>query len=199
MPSTEAAQAAIAQYLSFTVAGTDYGLPILKVKEILQWEDVTRVPGTPAAIRGVMNVRGSVVPVVDLGVKFGKPEAAPTKRTCVLVVEAEVGGAPLVVGVMADLVREVVDLAPGDVEPPPSFGTGVRVDHLLGMGKVAKGFVLLLDIDRVLSASEAELAAAAAEAEAAGEASIAAAATATPPATAVAPALVSDLPSPSGA
>lgn len=166
MPATGETQA-VAQYLAFTVAETDYGVPILKVKEILQWDGVTRVPGTPASIRGVMNVRGSVVPVVDLGVKFGKPEAAPTKWTCVLVVETRAADAPLVVGVMADAVREVVDLAPGDVEPPPSFGTGVRIDHLIGMGKVGKGFVLLLDIDRVLSASEAELAVAAAQAEAA--------------------------------
>jgi chemotaxis signal transduction protein len=146
------------QFLSFTIAGTDYGVPILKVKEILQYEEATRVPGTPASIRGVINVRGAVVPVVDLGAKFAKGEAVPTKRSCVLVVELA-GADALVLGVLADAVNEVVDLRDGDVEPAPAFGPGVRVDYLTGMGKVGKGFVLLLDLDRVLTASEAELAA----------------------------------------
>jgi chemotaxis signal transduction protein len=150
------------QYLSFTIASTDYAAPILTVREILQYEEVTRVPGTPAAIRGVLNVRGAVVPVVDLGVKFGRPEIVPTPRTCVLVVEVKVEGAPLTVGIIADAVNEVVDLREDDIEPPPSFGAGVRVDHLLGVGKVGTRFVLLLDLDRVLSATEAELAAQAA-------------------------------------
>jgi purine-binding chemotaxis protein CheW len=151
-----------AQYLSFTIAGTDYGLPILAVKEILQHDEPTRVPGTPGSIRGVINVRGSVVPVVDLAVKFGKGETAATKRTCILVVEARIGGERLTLGVVADAVNEVLDLPPEAIEPPPAFGTNVRIDYLVGMGKVGKGFVLLLDVDRVLSASEAELAAAAA-------------------------------------
>src|SRR5512138_1871547 len=160
------------QYLSFTIAGTDYGLPILKVKEILQYEEPTRVPGAPASIRGVINVRGSVVPVVDLAVKFGKGETAPTSRTCVLVVEALVQADRLTLGVLADAVNEVLDLPATAVEPPPAFGAGVRLDYLTGVGKVGRSFVLLLELDRLLSASEAEIAAqaqeqAAAEAEAA--------------------------------
>lgn len=157
---TTAAQAK--QFLSFVVGGTDFGVPILKVKEILQFEEVTRVPGTPAAIRGVINVRGSVVPVVDLAVKFGKPEAATTKRTCVLVVETRSGEEAVTLGVIADAVSEVVDLAPADIEPAPSFGTGLRLEHITGMGRAGKGFVILLDIDRVLTATEAELLAVAA-------------------------------------
>ncbi len=149
------------QFLSFTLAGSDYGLPILKVREILSYDGATPVPGTPASIRGVVNVRGAVVPVVDLAVKFGRGATDATKRTCVLVVEAVSGGETLTVGLLAAAVNEVVELAPQDVEPPPSFGTGVRVDYLLGRGTTAAGFVLLLDLDRVLSASEAELAAAA--------------------------------------
>lgn len=145
------------QYLSFVVAGTDFGVPILKVKEILQYEGATLVPGAPASVRGVINVRGAVVPVVDLGVKFGRPEAALTKRSCVLVVETRAGGDALVLGVLADAVTEVVDLAAGDIEPPPSFGTGLRLEHITGMGRAARGFVILLDLDRVLAASEAEL------------------------------------------
>lgn len=156
---TETLEPRAPQYLSFTIAGTDYGLPILAVKEILQHEEATRVPGTPGSIRGVINVRGSVVPVVDLAVKFGKGETSATKRTCILAVETRVGGEQLTLGILADAVNEVLDLPAESVEPPPAFGTGVRLDYLTGMGKVGKGFVLLLDVDRVVSASEAELAA----------------------------------------
>ena len=148
------------QFLSFSVAGSDYGLPILKVREILSYEGSTPVPGTPPSIRGVVNVRGSVVPVVDLAVKFGRAATDSTKRTCVLVVEAVSGGENLTVGLLAGAVNEVVELAPGDVEPPPAFGAGVKVDYLLGLGKTAAGFVLLLDLDRVLSESETAIAAA---------------------------------------
>ncbi len=163
------------QYLSFTISGTDYGLPILAVKEILQHEEPTRVPGTPPSIRGVINVRGQVVPVVDLAVKFGRPETIPSKRTCILVVEAQAGKDRLVVGVLADAVNEVLDLPAGEIEAPPAFGTNVRLDFLTGMGKVGKGFVLLLDAECVLTASEVELAVqAAAVAAAAAESAVAA-------------------------
>jgi purine-binding chemotaxis protein CheW len=154
----EATAAQAKQFLSFVVGGTDFGVPILKVKEILQFDGVTRVPGTPTSIRGVINVRGSVVPVVDLAVKFGKPEQATTKRTCVLVVETRTRDEVLTLGVIADAVSEVVDLAPQDIEPAPTFGTGLKLDHITGMGKAGHGFVILLDIDRVLTASEADLA-----------------------------------------
>ena len=146
------------QFLSFSVAGSDYGLPILKVREILSYEGSTPVPGTPPSIRGVVNVRGSVVPVVDLALKFGRAATDATKRTCVLVVDAVSGGESLTVGLLAGAVNEVVELAASDVEPPPAFGAGVKVDYLLGLGKTAAGFVLLLDLDRVLSDSEAAIA-----------------------------------------
>ena len=162
MTATEIASEQKQQHLSFAIGATRYGAPILKVKEILQYEGVTRVPGTPPSVRGVINVRGAVVPVVDLGVKFGQREVAETKRTCVLVVEATIHGEALTLGVMADAVNEVIDLSAEEIEPPPAFGTGVRLEHVTGMGKVPGGFLVLLDLDRVLSASEAELAAAAA-------------------------------------
>ncbi len=149
------------QFLSFAIGETHFGVPILKVKEILQYEGVTRVPGAPHSIRGVINVRGAVVPVVDLGLKLGHAEVAETKRTCVLVVETAAHGETLTLGVIADAVNEVVDLGAEEIEPAPAFGTGVKLDHITGMGKLAKGFVVMLDIDRVLSASGAELAAAA--------------------------------------
>ena len=152
------------QYLAFGLAGGDYAVGILKVKEILQYDEITPVPSTPPSIRGVLNLRGSVVPVVDLAVKFGAPAAAVTKRTCVLVVETSLDGVAAVMGLVADAVSEVIELRPDDIEAPPTFGTRVKVDYLLGMGRAGKKFVLLLDIDRVLSADERELAAAAATA-----------------------------------
>ncbi|MFY3744627.1 chemotaxis protein CheW [Anaeromyxobacter sp. Red801] len=145
-----------AQYLSFRIDGIDYAVPILKVREILQHEEITRVPGTPPSVRGVLNVRGAVVPVVDLAVKFGGSASRPGRFTCVLVVEVEVAGGSLTLGVLADAVNEVVALRPDEIEPSPSFGTGVSVEYLVGMGKVGRGFVLLLDIDRVLAAGDAE-------------------------------------------
>ena len=178
---TETSEALAPQYLSFHIAGTDYGLPILTVKEILQHEEPTRVPGAPASVRGVITVRGAVVPVLDLAVKFGKGETVATKRTCILAVETRAGGEQLTLGILADAVNEVLDLPAGEVEPPPTFGTGVRLDYLTGMGKVGRGFVLLLDVDRVVSASEAELAAQAAAQAAAVAAQAAASAGEAPP------------------
>ncbi len=148
------------QYLAFSLAGGDYAVAILKVKEILQYEEITKVPSTPRSIRGVLNLRGSVVPVVDLAIKFGLPESSVTKRTCVLVVETALDGQAAVMGLVADAVSEVIELGADDVEEPPAFGTRVKVDYLIGMGKVGRRFVLLLDIDKVLSADERDLAAA---------------------------------------
>jgi purine-binding chemotaxis protein CheW len=140
------------QYLTFTLAGEEYALSILKVREIIRYDStLTAVPTMPGWVRGVINLRGSVVPVVDLAVKFGTPSGAITNRTCVVVVEASVNGDPTVAGIIADSVSEVKVLAPGDVEPPPEFGTSIRADLLKGLGKVGARFVLILDIDRVLS------------------------------------------------
>ena len=147
------------QYLGFYIAGEEYAIGILGVREILEYDVITKVPGTPPSIRGVINLRGSVVPVVDLAVKFGLPESAVTKRTCIVVVEAGLDGERTVLGVMADAVSQVIDLAAGDIEPPPTFGTRVHMDYLRGMGKAGKKFILILDIDRVLSASELQAAA----------------------------------------
>jgi purine-binding chemotaxis protein CheW len=143
------------QYLSFVLAGAAYAVPILKVKEIIQYAGLTPVPGAPRAVRGVLNLRGAVVPVVDLAVRFGVGETAPTRLTCVLVVETVLGGEPAQLGVLADAVREVLELGEEDVQPPPPFGTGVRLEHLSGMGRVGDALVLLLDIDRVLAADDA--------------------------------------------
>jgi purine-binding chemotaxis protein CheW len=145
---------ASSQYLGFVVAGHECAVGILRVREILEYEAVTPVPGTPPWVRGVMNLRGSVVPVLDLAVKFGLPPGEVTRRTCIVVVETDLEGERVVMGVLADAVSQVLDVAAGDVETAPAFGTAVRVDYLLGLGRVGDRFVLLLDIDRVLSAAE---------------------------------------------
>jgi len=152
--SGSADETASTQYLGFFLAGDEYAIGILRVREIIEYETVTRVPATPPWVRGVMNLRGSVVPVIDLAVKFGFPPAPVTRRTCIVVVETDLEGERAVMGVVADSVSQVLDLAPGDVEPPPAFGTAVRVDYLLGLGRLQDRFVLLLDIDRILSAAE---------------------------------------------
>jgi purine-binding chemotaxis protein CheW len=143
-----------AQYLSFSAGGCDFALGLQRVREILPWEEATRVPSTPRSIRGVLNVRGSVVPVVDLAARLGGAEARPTRSSCILLVEATREGLPLVTGLVVDGVREVVELGAEEIEPPPSFGPQVRVDYLNGMGKVGRGFVHLLDLDRVLAAED---------------------------------------------
>lgn len=142
------------QFLTFFLGGEEYAVPILRVREIIEYDTVTVVPSTPPWIRGVINLRGTVVPVVDMAVKFGLPPTQPTKLTCTVVVEADYEGQKTTTGVMADAVSQVVKLKASDIEPVPSFGTTVRVDYLLGMGKAGRKFVLLLDIDRVLASNE---------------------------------------------
>lgn len=142
------------EYLTFLLAEEEYAIGILQVREIIAYDTVTKVPQTPPSIRGVINLRGSVVPVVDLAIKFGLPETAVTKSTCIVIVEVRLEGEPTVMGVMADAVSQVIELKSEDVEAPPTFGTRVRVDFLRGMGRAGKKFVLILDIDRVLSADE---------------------------------------------
>ena len=148
------ARAPQGQYLGFFIADEEYAVGILKVKEILQFEAITRVPGTPPTIRGVTNVRGSVVPVIDLAVRFGLPELGVTSRTCIVIVEVNLEGEKTVMGVMADAVSQVIDLAADDIQPPPAFGTRVHMEYLLGMGRSGKKFILILDIDRILSVEE---------------------------------------------
>lgn len=148
-------EAALAQYLSFQVAGESYAVGVLQAREIIEYTSVTRVPHAPPSVRGVINLRGAVVPVVDLAVKFGLPASAIGRRTCVVIVECQIEGESMVMGVMTDAVDHVLDLGPADIEPAPSFGTRVRTEYLKGMGKLEHGFVLLLDMDKLLSGQEA--------------------------------------------
>ena len=153
---SELTSAASSQYLSFIIAGEEYALGILQVKEIIEYDIVTRIPGTPAWVRGVFNLRGSVVPVVDLSVKLGMPPSQLTRWSCIVVVEVKLGQERIVLGLLSDAIGQVIELEPEAVMPPPSFGTPIHVDYLLGMGRLGTGkkFVLLLDIDKVLSSQE---------------------------------------------
>jgi purine-binding chemotaxis protein CheW len=142
------------QCLTFCLAGEEYAINILRVKEIIELDVVTNVPKTPAWIRGVINLRGNVVPVVDLAVKFGMEPRPRTKLSCIIIVEFESKGDQAVMGIIADSVNQVIEFGAADVEPPPAFGTRVDVEYLLAMGKLGKKFALILDIDRVLSVDE---------------------------------------------
>ena len=148
------------QYLTFFIRGEEYAVGILRVREILEYETVTRVPTTPSHVRGVVNLRGAVMPVIDLAAKFGHGESVPARTTCIVVVETrlrdELANTLTTVGIMADAVSEVVDIAAEAIEPPPPFGTHVRIDFLIGMGKLEGRLVLVLDIDSILSPVEIE-------------------------------------------
>jgi purine-binding chemotaxis protein CheW len=144
----------VKQYLTFMIGGEEYAISLLKVKEIIEYDTVTEVPKTPEWVRGVINLRGSVVPVIDLAVKFRLPASVAGKLTCIVITEVECEGEATVMGVMADAVRQVIDLKPRDVEEPPTFGTRVKVDYLLGMARSGKKFCLILDTEKVLSTGE---------------------------------------------
>jgi purine-binding chemotaxis protein CheW len=153
------------QYLTFVTAGEEYAIRILKVKEIVEYSTITVVPNTPGWIRGVTNLRGSVVPVIDLAVKFALPASRITKFSCVIITEVMSEGEMLTLGVLADSVSQVLDLSEGDIEDPPPFGTRVKLEYLLGMGRMERKFCLILDIDKVLSADELLAVAESADAE----------------------------------
>jgi purine-binding chemotaxis protein CheW len=146
--------ASTVQYLTFLTAGEEYAIAIVKIREIIEYEAVTTVPNTPVWIRGVTNLRGKVVPVVDLAVKFGMPAAAISKFSCIIITEVMFQGESLIMGVLADAVSQVIELSADEIEATPPFGTRVRTEYLLGMGALGKKFCLILDIDKVLSADE---------------------------------------------
>jgi purine-binding chemotaxis protein CheW len=142
------------QHLTFFIADEEFAVKILKAREILEYGAVTKVPGAPPAVRGVINLRGSVVPVVDLALKFGLPESPVTKQTCIVIVEVESGENKTTMGVIVDSISQVVDLPPEQIEPAPDFGTMVKLEYLLGMGRSGQKFVMILDIDKALSPAE---------------------------------------------
>jgi purine-binding chemotaxis protein CheW len=142
------------KYLTFRLTEEEYGLEILKVQEIIQMQAVTRVPRTPDYVRGVINLRGKVIPVVDLRAKFGFENVADTERTCIIVVQIAHATATIVMGVIIDEVKEVLDIHAENIEETPSFGATIDTEFILGMGKIGQSVKILLDIDKVLSAEE---------------------------------------------
>lgn len=153
----EAAVDQMTQYLTFTLDGEVFALEIDKVREVLEFTRVTRVPRTPDFMRGVINLRGGVVPVVDLKLKFGMDRTEKTVDTCVIITEVEIGGETAVLGTLADSVQEVLDLEPSQIEPPPRMGTRLSTEFIRGMGKRDDEFLILLDVDKVFSAEELAL------------------------------------------
>jgi purine-binding chemotaxis protein CheW len=153
---TDATMSKTTQYLSFHLGEELFALDISKVREVIEFNTVTKVPQTPAFMRGVINLRGGVVPVVDLKTKFGMGNTDKTINTCVIISEVQVEGESIVLGAMADAVDEVFDLNIDNVEPAPKIGTQLNTDFLKGMGKKNEQFILLLDIDKVFSIIELE-------------------------------------------
>ena len=142
------------KYLTFSLGAEEYGLEILKVREIIGYIDVTAVPQTPPYVKGVINLRGQVIPVVDLRTKFGMQTAEVTEQSCIIVVESTQSGRKANTGIIVDRVQEVLDIAGTDIEEAPQFGGSVDTDFILGMAKVGDSVKILLDIDRVLGGIE---------------------------------------------
>ncbi|WP_333879342.1 chemotaxis protein CheW [Methylobacter sp.] len=139
------------QYLTFMLSGETYAVSILRIKEIIQYGQLTEVPRMPAFIRGVINLRGAVVPVIDLSARFGKSSTAVGRRNCIIIIEAAIAEETQSVGVMVDAVNAVLEIPAGEIEPAPTFGTNIRVDFIAGMGKINGKFVIILNIQDVLS------------------------------------------------
>lgn len=142
------------QYVTFCLGEELFGVEVTRAREILDLVPVTRVPQTPDYLLGVINLRGQVVPVVDLRVKMGLPQVEPTRDSCIIVMEVQVDGEVLTVGGLADSVREVLELRDDLIEPPPKLGLRLKAEFIAGMGKLDEQFLILLDIDRVFSSEE---------------------------------------------
>ena len=154
-----AGSAEIAQYLTFNLSAEMYAVGILNVKEIIEYGQITEIPMMPPFIRGVINLRGAVVPVIDLAARFGGQPTKTSRRTCIVIIELTSHDEHHDIGVVVDAVSEVLEVSAADIEPPPAFGAGIRADFIHGMGKIGGKFVIMLDIKKVLSVDEiAELA-----------------------------------------
>lgn len=142
------------QYLTFKLSEEVFAVEVAKVREILELTSITKVPQTPDFMRGVINLRGSVVPVMDMRLKFGMPATEQTVNTCIIVVEVDQEGETIIVGALADSVQEVFELEPDQIEPAPRIGAKLNTDFLLGMGKHDSQFIMILDIDRTFTSEE---------------------------------------------
>ncbi|MGH8583149.1 MAG: chemotaxis protein CheW [Gammaproteobacteria bacterium] len=139
------------QYLTFRLGEETFAMGILRVKEIIEYGLLTVVPMMPEFVRGVINLRGRVVPVVDLALRFGRPRTVPGRRTCIVIAEVGEAGEQQEIGIIVDGVNQVLEIRPGDIEPAPSFGARLRTEFIAGMGKMEDRFLIILDITRVLS------------------------------------------------
>ena len=142
------------KYLTFTLAEEEYGIGILKIKEIIGMMPITSVPRTPEFVKGVINLRGKVIPVIDLRLRFGMKELEYTERTCIIVVEIEGQAGTILIGIVVDAVSEVLNIKSEDMEDTPTFGAKLNTHYILGMAKMEGGVKILLDIDQVLNTEE---------------------------------------------
>ena len=142
------------QYLTFVLDEEVFAVDVARVREILEMPSITKVPGVPGFMRGVINLRGRVVPVIDLHMKFGMQQTAQTVNTCIIVVEVEMDGENVVLGALADCVQEVIEMEPSQIEAAPHIGTHLKTEFLKGMGKHNERFVMILNIDKVFSGAE---------------------------------------------
>ena len=145
------------KYLTFVLGAEEYGLEILKVREIIGYMEITAVPQTPHYVKGVINLRGQVIPVIDLRANFGMESTEVTEETCIIVVEITQGDRKFSTGIVVDRVQEVLDIVGKDIEEAPQFGSAVNTDFILGMGKIGDSVKILLDIDRVLASDDLQL------------------------------------------
>ncbi len=162
VPASVKHNAEAGQYLIFTLGGEPFAIGILNIREIIEYGDLTEVPMMPEVVRGVINLRGAVVPVVDLSARFGRGRTAIQRRSCVVIVEVAGEDDRQVVGVLVDSVNEVQDIPADQIEPPPSFGARLRAEFIAGMARLGSRFVIVLDVRRVLSLEDLELAGSAA-------------------------------------
>jgi purine-binding chemotaxis protein CheW len=154
LPAQQEAVAQGRQYLTFVVTAESFGIAIASIKEIIEYRTPTEVPMMPRYMRGIINLRGRVVPVIDLAARFGRNQLEQTRRTCIVILEVAQNEEQHDIGVMVDAVSAVVEIADADVEPPPLFGANLRAEFISGMGKLGEQFVILLDIGKVLSIEE---------------------------------------------
>ncbi|NMG03936.1 chemotaxis protein CheW [Azoarcus taiwanensis] len=142
------------QYLVFTLNSETFAIDILQIREIIEFGELTSVPMTPPTVRGVINLRGAVVPVIDLSARFGRGSARVGRRSCIVIVEVDTESGTQTLGVMVDGVNEVLEIPAADIEPAPAFGARIRTDFIAGMARIDDRFVILLDVSRVLSVDE---------------------------------------------
>lgn len=152
--ATEVGEQLAGKYLTFLLGEEEYGIEILKVQEIIQMQKVTQIPKAPDFVRGVINLRGKVIPVVELRKKFGMETQEDTEKTCIIVVLIHAGDQGITMGISIDEVKEVLDIGTGEIEETPSFGASIETDFIMGIGKVGETVKMLLDIDKVLSEGE---------------------------------------------